>query len=275
MLIYIRLDYNIRAAMIKKFTITLIATIALIVNVNASSDGELLLKKNNPAEIDDCWEGFNRASFALNQGLDKVIFKPVANVYRVLPTPIKSGVSNSLDNLSNVLTIPNNILQGKFSKAGINTGRFLINTTVGILGLIDVASLIGFEEYEKEDYGQTLAVHGAGPGCYIVLPVLGPSTARDTVASVANFMGGDAWYNVTVKNDTQHFSEFDYYTSKLTAGVDFRAKNYDSIENLEENSLDFYASVKSLYLQDRQQKILNTKTINETQNDSGCEEIEN
>ena len=275
MLIYISLDYNIRATMIKKITITLITTIALIVNVNASSDGELLLKKNDPTEVKECWEGFNRASFALNQGLDKVIFKPVASVYRVLPTPIKSGVSNSLDNLSNVVTIPNNILQGEFSKAGINTGRFLINTTVGILGLIDVASLIGFEEYEKEDYGQTLAVHGAGPGCYIVLPVLGPSTARDTVASVANFVGGDAWYNVTVKNDTQYFSEFDYYASKVTAGVDFRAKNYDSIENLEENSLDFYASVKSLYLQDRQQKILNSKTIIDTQNDSDWEEIEN
>ena len=261
--------------MIKKITITLIATIALIVNVNASSDGELLLKKNNPTEVKECWEGFNRASFALNQGLDKVIFKPVASAYRVLPTPIKNGVSNSLDNLSNVLTIPNNILQGEFSKAGVNTGRFLINTTVGILGLIDVASLIGFEEYEKEDYGQTLAVHGAGPGCYIVLPVLGPSTARDTVASVANFVGGDAWYNVTVRNDTQYFSDFDYYASKVTAGVDFRAKNYDSIENLEENSLDFYASVKSLYLQDRQQKILNSKTIIETQNDSDWEEIEN
>ena len=275
MLIYIRLDYNIRATMIKKITITLIATIALIVNVNASSDGELILKKNNPAEVKECWEGFNRASFALNQGLDKILFKPVASAYRVLPTPIKSGVSNSLDNLSNVVTIPNNILQGEFSKAGLNTGRFLINTSVGILGLIDVATLIGFEEYEKEDYGQTLAVHGTGPGCYIVLPVLGPSTARDTVASVVNFVGGDAWYNVTVRNDTQYFSDFDYYASKVTAGVDFRAKNYDSIENLEENSLDFYASVKSLYLQDRQQKILNSKTIIDTQNDSDWEEIEN
>ena len=275
MLIYIRLDYNIRAAMIKKFTITLIATIALIVNVNASSDGELLLKKNNPAEVKECWESFNRASFALNQGLDKILFKPVASAYRVLPTPIKSGVSNSLDNLSNVVTIPNNILQGEFTKAGVNTGRFVINTTIGILGFIDVASLVGFEEYEKEDYGQTLAVHGVGPGCYIVLPVLGPSTARDTVASVANFMGGDAWYNVTIQNDTKYFSEFDYYSSKVMAGVDFRAKNYDSIENLEKNSLDFYASVKSLYLQDRQQKILNSKIITDTQNDSDWEEIEN
>jgi phospholipid-binding lipoprotein MlaA len=192
-----------------------------------------------------------------------------------LPTPIKSGVSNSLDNLSNVVTIPNNILQGEFSKAGVNTGRFLINTTVGILGIIDVASLIGFEEYEKEDYGQTLAVHGVGPGCYLVLPVLGPKTARDTLASTLNFMGGDAWYNITVANDTQHVSEFDYYASRVTAGVDFRAKNYDSIENLQKNSLDFYASVKSVYLQDRQQKILNSNQVIESMDDSDWEEIGN
>ena len=261
--------------MLKKLTIILITTFALTLNVNASSDGELILAKNDPAKIDECWEGFNRASFALNQGLDKVIFKPVSSLYRGLPIPIKSGVSNSLDNLSNVVTIPNNILQGEFSKAGINAGRFIINTTVGVLGLIDVATYIGFKEYEKEDYGQTLAVHGSGPGCYIVLPVLGPSTARDTIASVAGFVGGDAWYNVTVRNDTQHFSDFDYYASKVTGGVDFRAKNYDSIDNLEKNSIDFYASVKSLYLQDRQQKILNVKRIVDTQNDGDWEEIEN
>ena len=137
--------------MFKKITVIVITTFALITSVNASSDGELLLKKNNPAQVKECWEGFNRASFALNQGLDKVIFKPVASVYRKLPTPIKSGVSNSLDNLSNVVTIPNNILQGEFAKAGVNTGRFVINTTAGILGLFDVASKMGFDEYVKED----------------------------------------------------------------------------------------------------------------------------
>ena len=260
--------------MLKKFLIIVITTLALTLNVNASSDGELVLKKNNPAEIDDCFEGFNRASFALNQGLDKIVFKPVASVYKKLPSPVKSGVNNSLNNLSNVVTIPNNLLQGEFTKAGINTGRFVINTTVGILGIIDVAEYLGFSEYEKEDYGQTLAVHGAGPGCYIVLPVIGPSTARDTFASLANFVGGDAWYNVTVNNDTQYFTDFDYYASRVTAGVDFRAKNFDSIENLEKNSLDFYASVKSLYLQDRQQKILNVKKVVDTQNDGDWEEIE-
>ena len=261
--------------MFKKIAIFLITTFTLVANVNAASDGELLLKKNNPSEIEDCSEGFNRATFAFNQGLDKAIFKPVASVYRKLPSPVKSGVSNTLDNLSNLVTIPNNLLQGEFAEAGVNTGRFLINTTVGILGLMDVAQHFGFTEYVKEDYGQSLAKHGVGPGCYIVLPVLGPSTARDTVASVANFTGGDAWYNVTVRNETQHFSDFDYYSSKATAGIDFRGKNYDSIENLEKNAIDFYASVKSLYLQDRQQKILNTQKIVSTQNDSDWEEIDN
>ena len=143
------------------------------------------------------------------------------------------------------------------------------------MGLVDVAEQVGFPEYEKEDFGQSFAKHGIGPGCYLVLPVLGPSTARDTISSTLNFVGGDAWYNLTVRNDTQYFSDIDYYTSKVTEGVNFRAKNFDDIESLKENSLDFYASVKSLYLQDRQQKILNTKKIIETQNDSDWEEIDN
>ena len=261
--------------MFKKLILTFLSVILIAFNVNAASDGELILKKNKPTEVKDCFENLNRATFAFNQVLDGVIFKPVAGVYRKLPSPVKSGVGNSLDNLSNLVTIPNNILQGDLKKAGINTGRFVINTTVGILGLIDVAEYIGLSEYEKEDYGQSLAKFGVGPGCYLVLPVLGPSTVRDTAASFVNVLGGDAWYNVTVKNDTQHFSNIDYYSSRLTAGIDFRAKNYDSIENLEKNSLDFYASVKSLYLQDRQQKILNTNAVIDTQDDSAWEEIEN
>ena len=261
--------------MFRKIIITSISIILLAFNVNAASDGELVLKKNEPSEVKDCFENLNRATFAFNQALDGVIFKPVASAYRVLPSPIKSGVSNSLDNLSNLVTIPNNIIQGEFKKAGVNSGRFIINTTIGILGFIDVAQNLGFPDYEKEDYGQSLAKLGVGPGCYVVLPVLGPSTVRDAAGSLANIMGGDAWYNVTVKNDTHYFSDIDYYSSRITSGVDFRAKNYDAIENLEKNSLDFYASVKSLYLQDRQQKILNTNAIIETQDDSDWEEIEN
>ena len=261
--------------MLKKFVLTIITFVLLIVNVNAGSSGDLILEKNQPAEVKDCFEKINRATFAFNQTLDGIIFKPVASIYRVLPSPVKNGVSNSLNNLSNVVTIPNNILQGEFRKAGVNSGRFIINTTIGILGLIDVAQHIGFPEYEKEDYGQSLAKMGVGPGCYVVLPVLGPSTVRDATASLVNFVGGDAWYNVTVGNDTRYFSDIDYYSSKLTSGIDFRAKNFDAIDNLEKNSIDFYASVKSLYLQDRQQKILNVNKIIETQNDSDWEEIDN
>ena len=260
--------------MFKKFILLSFTTLALTFNANAASDGELILKKNEPSEIKDCSETFNRATFAFNQALDGIIFRPIAKVYRVLPSPVRSGVNNSLDNLSNLVTIPNNILQGEFKQAGVNTGRLLLNSTVGILGIVDVAEQIGFPEYEKEDFGQSFAKHGMGPGCYLVLPVLGPSTARDTISSTLNFVGGDAWYNLTVRNDTQYFSDIDYYSSKVTEGVNFRAKNFDDIENLKENSLDFYASVKSLYLQDRQQKILNTKKIIETQNDSDWEEID-
>ena len=274
MSIYIYFIYIIHFKMFRKLAIITFSVILFTFNVNAGSDGELVLKKNQPSDVGDCFEKLNRATFAFNQALDGIIFKPVASAYRILPSPVKAGVSNSLENLSNLVTIPNNILQGEIKKAGINSGRFLINTTVGILGFIDVANHLGFPEYQKEDYGQSLATMGVGPGCYLVLPVIGPSTVRDATASVANFMGGDAWYNVTVKNDTQHFSDIDYYSSRVTSGVDFRAKNYDSIENLKENSIDFYASVKSLYLQDRQQKILNTNEIVETQDDSDWEEID-
>ena len=259
--------------MIKKILIIIFTTYALTINVIASDDGELTLKKNDPATIKDCSENFNRATFKFNQALDGVIFQPIASVYRKLPSPAKSGVSNSLENISHLVTIPNNLIQGNFKQAGVNTGRFLVNTTVGVLGLFDVAQYLGLTGFEKEDYGQSLATLGVGPGCYIVLPILGPSTARDTVGSTLNFFGGDPWYNVTVRNDTQYFNESNYYYSKGVSGVDFRAKNFDSIENLEKNSLDFYASVKSLYLQDRQQKILNTKRIIDTQDNSDWEEI--
>ena len=165
--------------MFKKLTITIIYIFLLTFHANAGSDGELVLKKDQPEKIRDCFENLNRATFAFNQALDGVIFKPVASVYKKLPPPVKNGVGNSLDNLSNLVTIPNNILQGDFKEAGINTGRFIINTTVGVLGLIDIAEQIGLSEYVKEDYGQSLAKLGVGPGCYLVLPVLGPSTVRD------------------------------------------------------------------------------------------------
>ena len=260
--------------MFNKIVISFIFIISIWSNL-AYANNEEVMKANDPANIKDCHEKLNRFTFAINKKLDNIIFEPVAKTYRVLPSPIRNGVSNSLNNLSNLVTIPNNVLQGEFRKAGMNTSRFAINTTLGILGFIDVAEKIGFEKYEKEDYGQTFAVHGVGPGCYLVLPVLGPSTVRDTTSSLVNLLGGDTWYNVTVKNNTEHFEDGDYIASRLAAGIDFRAKNIESFDNLEKNSIDFYASVKSLYLQDRQQKILNSNGIIETMDDSDWDEIEN
>merc|ERR1711935_463507 len=129
---------------------------------------------------------------------------------------------------STLVTIPNNILQGEFKKAGVNMGRFIVNTTVGVVGIFDVAEKIGFPEYEKEDYGQTLGVIGVGPGCYIVLPVLGPSTIRDTAGSFANILGGDPWYNASANGNNHYLSESDYMVTKVLSGIDFRAKNIDS-----------------------------------------------
>ena len=260
--------------MMKKIIITIFITTAIIFSASAGTDDANSMSKKNSGQVKDCFENVNRATFKFNQFLDGVVFEPVAKVYRVLPSPIRAGTSNALDNLSNLVTIPNNILQGDFKKAGENSARLIINTTLGVLGVFDVAQSLGFNEYEKEDYGQTLGAVGVGGGCYLILPVLGPSTLRDTAGSLVNLLGGDAWYNVSVKNDTKHFQDSDYYMSRAGTGVDFRAKNLDSFENLEKNSMDFYASVRSLYLQDRQQKIRNSNMIIETQNDSDWEEIE-
>ena len=240
----------------------------------AGSDGQNELSKNTNGEIKDCFETVNRGIFAFNQAIDGIVFKPLAKGYLHLPSPIRTGTSNFVGNLSTLLTIPNNVLQGDLGIAGKNTLRFIVNSTVGIIGIFDPASAIGLNSYEKEDFGQTLGSWGVGEGCYVVLPVLGPSTARDALGSLGNYMGGDAWYNVTVKNDTRYFSDFDYYASKGAGGVDFRAKNFDDINNLEENSIDFYASVKSLYLQDRRKRILNATGATQTQDDGDWEEIE-
>jgi phospholipid-binding lipoprotein MlaA len=257
-----------------KIIITSIISLMLATNLSADTDGENTLSKKNPGQVKDCFESVNRATFKFNQALDGVIFEPVAKAYRVLPSSVRTGTSNALDNLSTLVTIPNNILQGEFKKAGVNTGRFVVNTTVGVIGIFNVAEKIGFPKYEKEDYGQTLGAMGVGGGCYIVIPVLGPSTVRDTAGSFANMLGGDPWYNISAGKDTHHFSDFDYWGSRAGAGIDFRAKNIDSFENLEKNSMDFYASVKSLYLQDRQRKIENSKATTETMDDGNWEEIE-
>ena len=258
----------------KKIILTFLISLMLATNVSADTDGENSLSKKNLGNVKDCFEGLNRATFSLNQGLDKVIFKPVAKGYRKLPSPIRSGTSNALENITSLITIPNNILQGEFKKAGINTGRFAVNTTVGILGVFDVATKMNFPEYEKEDYGQTFGAWGIGAGCYVVLPVLGPSTVRDALGSFVNVLGGDPFYNASVHGNNQYLDKDLYMLTKTISGIDFRAKNLDTIDNLEKNSMDFYASVRSLYLQDREQKIRNSDPTIDIMYEGDWEEVE-
>ena len=228
----------------------------------------------------ECFEKFSRGTLKFNQVIDKAIFKPIAQGYRTIPVPLRKGTSNFLENLRSLLTFSNNILQGDFRGAGNTAGRFTINTTVGILGVFDPASKLGFEKESREDFGQTLGVWGADTGCYFVLPILGPTTTRDAVGLVGNVFI-DPVYQLTHNTETDivigndNLQEHNYYYYRSTDAIDFRSKNIESIDSLEENSIDFYASVKSLYLQNRSQKISNTIKSDKTQEDSDWDEIDN
>ena len=245
-----------------------------------STDSENLKEKQSSGTASECFEGFSRAMFSFNHGLDTAVLEPIAKGYRTLPTPIRKSTGNVVDNLRSLLTISNNILQGDFNSAGNTAGRFLINTTVGIFGIFDPASKMGFKENDKEDFGQTMAVWGTDSGCYFVLPFLGPTTIRDSIGLVGNVFL-DPVYQITHNSEINggigngNYSEHNYYYYRGTNTVDFRAKNIESFDSLEENAIDFYASVKSIYLQDRAKKILNSESTIETQDDSDWEEIEN
>ena len=162
----------------------MISRLKIIISVLVIQSLVVFSSYSEEKEVKDCFEKINRATFAFNMALDKVLFRPVASGYRKLPSPVRTGTSNALNNLSNLITIPNNILQGDFKSAGNNSIRFIINTTIGIIGIFDPANALGFEKMEKEDFGQTFGAMGIGEGCYLVLPVIGPSTVRDTIGSL-------------------------------------------------------------------------------------------
>ena len=245
-----------------------------------SADGEKLKGTGSKDTATECFEGFSRAMFKLNHGLDKAIFEPLAKGYRALPTPVRKATGNVTNNLRSLLTLTNNLLQGDVAKAGDTAGRFAVNTTVGVLGIFDPATKLGFEDHGKEDFGQTLGRWGTNSGCYFVLPVLGPTTARDAIGLAGNLIL-DPVYQITHNTEISNgivgngnYSEHNYYYYRSTGAVDFRAKNIESFESLEENSIDLYASLKSLYLQNRNQKIANTNSTIETQDDSDWEELD-
>ena len=219
----------------------------------------IVLASPNAKSAEECFEGASRAIFKFNLAIDDVILEPIAKGYNKLPSPIKTGTSNFTSNIGTLLSIPNNILQGNFKQLGHSVASFTINSTVGILGFLNPAEKIGLKPH-KEDVGQTLGSYGIGAGCYFVLPILGPTTARDSIGLIADTFI-DPFAHVTLR-EKEIFStsgnSWDYYTVRATDAVDFRADNDKNFESLEKTSLDLYSSLKSIYLQDRENKIKNS-----------------
>ena len=213
----------------------------------------------NMEAAEECFEGVSRSVFKFNMAFDKAVLKPIAKGYNKLPEPIKNGTSNFTSNMATLLSIPNSLLQGNIKQVGHSTGSFLINSTIGILGVLNPAEKMGLKPH-KEDVGQTLGTYGVGPGCYLVLPILGPSTARDSFGLLADTFV-DPFAHVTIReNELLGISgnDLDYFSVKGVTAVDFRADNDQNFESLEKNSLDLYSSLKSVYLQSRENKIRNS-----------------
>ncbi len=198
---------------------------------------------NNP---DDPLEGFNRSMFSFNESLDSSVIKPVAQAYQtVTPSIVKTAVGNFFSNAGDVWTAVNNVLQGNFADGANDFMRFAINTTVGIGGLIDVASAGGMPKHQA-DFGQTLGVWGVPAGPYVVLPILGPSTLRDTIATPIDFKG-DLLYSrssVAFRN-----------TTSVLRIIDKRAGALDAVNLIEEAALDKYVFIRGAYLQRRESQI--------------------
>ncbi|MDC0530478.1 VacJ family lipoprotein [Pelagibacteraceae bacterium] len=227
----------------------------------------LALLSSNVKATDECFEGVSRSIFKFNMAFDDALLEPIAKGYNKLPNPIKNGTSNFTSNIATLLSIPNSMLQGDFRGAGHSTGSFLINSSLGILGIFNPAEKMGLKSH-KEDVGQTLGTYGMGPGCYLVLPILGPSTIRDTVGLIADTFV-DPFAHVTIREKKLlgvSGNDLDYFSVKGTSAVDFRSDNITNFDSLEKNSIDLYSSLKSVYLQDRANKIKNTS---ETQDDWG------
>ena len=224
----------------------ILLNICLAFNANAQAEKE-------------CFEKLSRGIFKFNQGFDNLILEPVAKVYNKLPEPVRNGTGNFTSNIATLLSIPNHLLQGELRLAGHATGSFVVNSTIGILGFGNPAAALGLEN-QMEDLGQTLGSYGVDGGCYFVLPVLGPTTVRDTVGMVGDNLVDPfarvTWHEKEIKNISG--TKIDYVGIKTATAIDFRGDNMTNFESLEKNSIDLYSSFKSIYLQDREKKVKNS-----------------
>lgn len=204
-------------------------------------------------EIADPLESMNRVIFDFNQFLDSLLVRPAAEIYRnILPEPVRDSIRNFLRNLSTPVILANDLLQGESKRAETTVNRFLINTTLGIAGLIDVAFDMG-HPYHDEDFGQTLAIWGAEEGIYIVLPLLGPSTTRDVAGRIVDIFLDPLTYVSWNNPDLNVY----FYARRGVEIIDFRSRNIETLDQLKRESLDFYSLIRSIYRQNRLNEIRN------------------
>lgn len=237
----VRVTQRIDAAAFKSFfRLFIVCFVFSLLGACASNPSTQAYQDTQQAEIasKDQFEGFNRAVFKFNDTMDRWLLKPVAKGYhKVLPKPVKSGVGNFFDNLGEVTNILNDGLQWKWKQAANDSGRFLINSTIGVLGLFDVASRVGLEKSDGETFTQTLAAWGVPRGSYLVLPFLGPTTVRGGVATPVD------WYSSPV-------SYVDPLEARLGfVAVDFIHDRADLLKTEELISGDRYLFVREVYLQ--------------------------
>ena len=204
-----------------------------------------------PQEINDPFEPFNRLMFNTTLAIDKAVLRPTAIVYRaVFPQPIRDSVRNFLNNLDSPVIFTNDLLQGELARAKVTLVRTVVNTTVGIGGLFDVADRWGFPRH-REDFGQTLATLGIGEGPYLFIPLFGPANPRDLFG-----YGTDLFFQPLTYVQWGDESYVPYVRSGVDL-IDLRARNIETLDEIEQTSLDYYASVRSLYRQSRNNEINN------------------
>ena len=198
--------------------------------------------------VNDPYEGFNRAMFAVNEGLDTVAVKPIAQAYDfVTPLPVRAGVGDFFGNILDVRNVLNNTLQGKLGDAGVDLGRLLINSTIGIFGLFDVASELGLQRHD-EDFGQTLAVWGWEDSSFLFWPLVGPKTVRDTGGLIVDIYTDPTWYMINKSVAARN-------SLVALRFIDVRASLLPSDKVVDEAALDKYAYVRDAYLQRRRNQI--------------------
>ena len=202
-------------------------------------------------DVGDPIEPVNRFIFGFNEILQKLLFRPLAEIYTLLPEFVRDGVRNVLNNVRTPVVLANDLLQGEGQRALDTTKRFFINSTIGLGGMIDVAEEWGIKGHD-EDFGQTLAVWGVGEGFYLVLPILGPSNPRDGIGKLADFYLDplSQWADNTNREEIND-------TRTVLGGIDSFSRVMDDLQKLKETSIDYYAAVRSISRQKRKTEIRN------------------